>query len=490
MAGVGKNSILKGAILTVSMRWTDRLIGFISTLILARLLVPDDFGIIAMASLIIGLVDVFLDLGVNVALIQNRNPSSDHYNTAWTLRLAQTSIAALVIVLAAPFAATYFNDARITLALRVMAIGIFLVGLENIGTITFQKEMRFGLDFRFAFTKRIAGFLATMAFAWLLQNYWAMVIGTIIGRSVGVVLSYQMHSMRPQLSLAKLADIFSVSQWVLINSIGNYLNRNLHKILVGRRTNAVTIGGYTLADEISAMPSTEVLAPLNRVLFPAFVSAKHDLGELKRMFLLAQGVQSLLGCAAGAGLALIAHEAVLVLLGEKWLFVVPFVQILALANVVESITTSSGYVFLTLNKLRYAAVFHWSQLAFFVLMVFLIFPASGAIGIAWLRLLTVVAGLSLSVFLLTRVLPNISLANIVSVILRPLLGIMVMALAILGIDRLVGSNLMLSLTLKILTGAITYPAAVLLIWRIFGKPEGAESYLINQFRLVSKKKNY
>ena len=87
-------SVARSALITVAMRWTDRSIAFVSTLILARLLVPEDFGVIAMASLVIGLADVFFELGVNVALIQNKTPSQEHYDTAWTLRLIQTTLAA------------------------------------------------------------------------------------------------------------------------------------------------------------------------------------------------------------------------------------------------------------------------------------------------------------------------------------------------------------------------------------------------------------
>jgi lipopolysaccharide exporter len=173
MRGAGRTSVFKGAILTVSMRWTDRLIGFGSTLILARLLVPADFGVVAMASLVVGLADVLLSLGVNVALIRNHNATPAHYNTAWTLRLAQSAIAATVVFVAAPAAALYFNDPRIIPVLRFMALGMLLVGMENIGIITFQKEMRFGLDFRFVFLKRIVGFLTTILAAWLLRSYWA-----------------------------------------------------------------------------------------------------------------------------------------------------------------------------------------------------------------------------------------------------------------------------------------------------------------------------
>jgi len=482
MAKPGKTSVTKGAILTVSMRWTDRLIGFISTLILARLLAPEDFGIIAMASLVVGLVDAFLALGVHVALIQNNNADQAHYNTAWTLRLAQLSIAAALIFLAAPHAAVYFNDPRIIPVLRFMAVGMLLMGIENIGIVSFQKEMRFGMDFQFAFVKRIAAFVITITAAWVLKNYWALVIGNLAGRAIGVVLSYQMHSMRPRFSLEKVKEIFSFSQWMLVSSIAAYLNRSLDNMLVGRHENATVVGGYTLANEISAMPTTEVLAPLNRVLFPAFVEAKKNLDELKRLYLLAQGVQSLIGMAAGVGLALVANEAVAVLLGDKWMFVVPFVQILALAYVIESIATSAGYVLITLGRVRSAAFVSLLQVGLFAAGVFLILTDIEAYQLAVVRVAAVLAGLIVSFWLLKLALSNISLMDIIRTVIRPFLATGAMAMAVIAMGEVVHAGPLVELFIKIVTGVLSYPLAILLMWYLVGQPEGAELYLLNKVR--------
>jgi O-antigen/teichoic acid export membrane protein len=490
MPDAGRTTVFKGALLTVSMRWTDRLIGFVSTLILARLLAPADFGIIAMASLVVGLVDALLALGVHVALIRNLNATPAHYNTAWTLRLAQSAIAATAIFLAAPKAAIYFSDPRVIPVLRFMALGMLLMGIENIGIVTFQKEMRFGLDFRFLFLKRVISFLITIAAAWVLRSYWALVIGNLAGRGVGVLLSYQMHSMRPRFSLEKLREIFSVSQWMLLDSIGSYLNRNLDKVLVGRRADATIVGGYTLASEISAMPSTEVLAPLNRVLFPAFVGAKHDLAELKRLYLLAQGVQSLLGISAGVGLALVAPEAVLVLLGAKWLFVVPFVRLLALTNAVEAITTSGGYVLITLGKIKSAVLINWLQVIFFAVGVFLLLPGADALQMASIRVVTVLAGFFLSVWMLIRTLSNVSLLDIVRTVSRPLLATVVMAAAVISIGEATHFSALFELLLKVAVGMLTFPTAVILMWMLAGRPRGPESYLLDKAQLMlAKRKN-
>src|SRR5574343_1343215 len=147
-------SAARGAVIVVAMRWTDRLIGLFSTLILARLLVPADFGIVAMASIVVGLVDTLLALGVGSALIQNRNAGREDFDTAWTLGIIQGAVVATLIWFAAPYAAESFRDPRVQDVVRVMAFTTFLGAFENIGVVAFQKNMEFGRDFRYFLFRR------------------------------------------------------------------------------------------------------------------------------------------------------------------------------------------------------------------------------------------------------------------------------------------------------------------------------------------------
>jgi len=254
-----------GALIVVGTRWVDRLIGFISTLILARLLAPEDFGIIAMASLVIGLIDVLLDVGVSTALVHNRNATQDDYDAAWTLRLIQSALSALVVLAAAGPAAEYFRDPRVAGVIQVLALTMLLSGFENIGVVSFQKKMEFGIEFRFLFIKRTVGFVIAVIMAWYLHSYWALVIGSLGGRATGVGLSYAMHPMRPRLSFVRMKSLLSFSTWNLLRGIAGYLNENLHRFIVGGRESTTLMGSYTLGSDIAAMPSTELLSPLSRV---------------------------------------------------------------------------------------------------------------------------------------------------------------------------------------------------------------------------------
>ncbi len=477
--------VVRGAFFIVGMRWLDRFIGIISTLVLARVLIPEDFGLIAMASLVIYLADVFFDFSVHAALIQNPAPGPGHFNTAQTLRLLESSVAAMLLIAVAPFAAIYFRDERVVDVIRVLGASLMIAGLENIGIVTFQKEMKFGQDFIFVFTRRFTGFIVTLVAAWLLESYWALVIGTVAQRIAGVAASYVMHPMRPSLSLEKFREIFGFSQWMFVRALGDYFANMSHRLVVGGRENAQVMGGYSLAGDMAVMPSTELLMPLNKVLFPAFVSLKHDIAKLKRAYLLAQGVQLLVAVPASVGLAMVATEAVGLFLGDKWASTVGFLQVLALVGLISSFFSSGNFLLITLGFTRAVAVYVWCQALAFLALAFMVFPAAGAMGVAYLRLGVAVGGAALFAATLVHLFPALKLSELMANTVRPVLGALLMALAIFWAGPLQNSfPIFMVFILKILIGVSTYSLAILLMWRLWGCPQGAETYL---FELVKKR---
>ena len=480
MFGKKSRSIAGGAVIMIMMRWVDRLIGIVSTLILARLLVPDDFGIVAMASLVVGFIDIIFDLGVNVAVIQRKNPDQAFYNTAWTLRILQSACVASLLVILAPFAADYYNDARVTNAIRLMALSVFVVSFENIGIVTFQKELDFVADAKFTLSKRLVGFFVTIVMTLILDSYWGMIIGALCGRSFSTVLSYVVHPMRPSLSLFHFKDIFSISQWVLVKNISQYLDRSLHIILVGGTSKTHITGGYTLASEISDVPGTDLLAPINRVLFPAFAQVKDDRTQLTKLLLMAQSIQVMITFPACIGFVLTAREIVPVALGEKWLFIVPFIQVLALSNIIQSISSSANYVLTVIGQIRVLAISSWVQIIVFGIGVAIFQSQLDAELIAKIRFAAIALTFSLSYYILTRFIPTLSILQMLRGIIRPALGCAAMIAALLAIDNAIVLPAALMLALKVAVGGVSYSAVVLMLWHVSGRPEGAERYLIDK----------
>lgn len=481
------NSIIKGTFFTVSIRWVDRLVGLVSTFILARILTPEDFGIVAIATLSVGLTNVFLNMGVQVPLIKIQDATKAHYDTAWTIKVLQGFLVTSILLLTSPFIAEYFNAERSLEPLYFLAFMPFLTGLQNIGLVDFHKNMQFDAEFRYLVTRRILGFLVTVVLAWTLRSYWALVFGSLATALIGTVLSYVLHPMRPSLSLKEWRPILSISQWMLLKNVGNYLKENLQNFFVGRWFSSSVLGSYTLAAHISVMPSSELLAPFNRVLFPAFSRHQNNWPELKRLFLLAQGLQTLIVMPAAVGLALVAQEAVPLLLGSKWLAAIPFVQILAWIGFFEAITTSSGYVMLVLGYVRLNVMVSFIQVGAFAALAMFVASGSDAIEIAWFRLIVAVVG-ALSTFVLVRIVfPVVAVGDFVRNAYRPILGVLAMAVLLYNIDKYMVYPLPILLIYKIVCGIFAYVLTVLFIWFLCKKPDGAESYLINKFIFTLRK---
>jgi lipopolysaccharide exporter len=472
-----RDSIARGAMFTVGMRWISRVIGLVSTLILARLLVPEDFGIAAMASLGVGLAATLLDVGVNIALIRNPKATIEHYESAWTLRLLQAGVVMLLLVAAAPWAGDWFRDERVTPVMMLMALNVFLIAFENIGIISFQKDMQFGKELRYLVLNRLFGLVCTVILASWLRSYWAMVLATTLTSVFAVAHSYVAHPMRPRISFNRFRELIAVSQWMLVQNVSGYFDQNLHRILVGRRDEPATVGAYTLATELAALPSTEVLQPLNRVLFPAFVAVKHDLVELKRMLLLAQGVQVLLALPAAVMLSVLASEVVALLLGPKWMASVPLLQALSLGYVFSAVQSSAWYANITLGQERLCAALSWIQVAMFGIAATLVWPSAQAQDIAWIRVGVSGIGLFMQLWVLKRALGNVSMVELIESAWRPVLAVSAAVGVGLAVPWPEGPAALLLMGKLVLHGAVGV-AVIWLLWRISGRPDGAERYLL------------
>jgi O-antigen/teichoic acid export membrane protein len=242
-------------------------------------------------------------------------------------------------------------------------------------------------------------------------------------------------------------------------------------------------GGYTLASEISDVPATDLLAPINRVLFPAFARAKENMNELIKLLIRAQAVQVMVTFPACVGFIMTARELVPVALGEKWMFIVPFIQILALSNIIQSINSSANYVLTVIGKMRLLAVTSWIQLAVFGVGVMVLRTGLDPERIAQVRMAAIVLTFGVSYYILMRNVPGLTVSMLLRGVGRPVLGCAAMVFALLGLQAEVALQPWLMLLLKVAVGAVVYCAVVLVLWRLAGRPEGAESYFLDKLRL-------
>jgi len=214
------------------MRWAIRGIGLVSTVILARLLTPDDFGVVAMAMVAVALLEVFTQSGVDLALLRTTEPTREHYNAAWSLEIIQGVLLAIVLFMTAPWVGSHFDDARVTDVIRVLSLRALIGGFQNIGVVNFRRDLAFGREFQFGVFKKLSTFVVTIASALILNNYWALVIGQVVGKVLEVGISYRMSAYRPRFSLERVGEIWGFSQWLILSRFARLVNKQFDRWVV------------------------------------------------------------------------------------------------------------------------------------------------------------------------------------------------------------------------------------------------------------------
>jgi len=209
--------VVHGGIWVFGLRITDRSFKLIRTIILARLLAPNDFGLFGIAMLALATLQGFSRTGFDQALIQKKEDTEPYLNSAWTVQIIRGFILAIILLVGAPLVGIFFEEPRAIMLVRVLGASVFLENLKNIGIVYFQKEMEFHKQFVYQFSGTIADIAVAIPAALILQSVWALVFGLLAGNFVRVIVSYIIHPYRPSFRLDwdKSKELFNFGRWVL-----------------------------------------------------------------------------------------------------------------------------------------------------------------------------------------------------------------------------------------------------------------------------------
>ncbi len=482
MSSVG-DRVAAGAAWMIGLRFLQRSLGLISTVILARLLVPEDFGLVAMALIVYAFVEIIGGFGFDLALIRDQEAEDRHYHTAWTLNLAYKLFAALVIAVFAPVFAGFFGDPRVEEVLYVIAIIVAIRGLENIGVVAFRKELTFNREFNFRLASKVFRVAVTVLLAVLFANYWALVLGSLAGAVAGVLLSYWMHPFRPRFGLSGARELFNFSRWVLLHNFATYANTRGPDLIVGRMVGADALGLFRVSSDIAKLPSEELYAPIMRVVFPGFSKIAHDLPRLRRAYLSAQGFVTAATVPAAVGLVAVAEPLVWVLLGTNWLEAIPLIQVLGLLGVTTILHGNRYSLFMALGKPYWVFFFVFLHAVITLpLMVYMLSAGFGITEAVWAKLAASLLLMPPGVWLVCYYL-RMRAVEFLAVVWRPVFCSAAMAFAIWGVlgalpEVETFGRAAAALAVMIPLGVTVYGGLMLLTWYGLGRPEGPETRVV------------
>ncbi|HEY0832444.1 MAG TPA: lipopolysaccharide biosynthesis protein [Azospirillum sp.] len=468
--------MVRGSAWMTLSRWMVRSIGLISTLVLARILSPADFGIIALAMLVVAFIEVVAESGQGMALVRLRDPKPAHYDAAWTLQILLGVLLAVLITAAAPYAARFFSDDRLAAVIHVLALRAFLNGFISTGIAQYRINLRYDRLFRYFVYSKLASFAIGVVLAVALQNYWALAIAMVGEKVVAVAASFLMHPYRPRLSLAKMGEIWGFSAWVLVQAMADYLARQIDAFWIGRLGTPAALGTYKIAEDMATAPTYALTMPMAFALFPIYAHLSDDGETLRRTALRGVATAALVAGLLGVGIASTAAEFVGVVLGPQWAMAVPLVAWHALSGIGTALTNNIATVLQVAGSARLAAALGWVRAGLLAAVLSIVaLGVSGGdleiIAAARTATLTIVTLGYLAVLVRTLDVPA---AGAVAALWRPALAAGVMALAIHEAAALPTGWPLLDLLVKAALGTAAYGATLFAAWRLSGRPEAVE----------------
>lgn len=480
-----KRRIGTGAVWIIISRWGVRSLGLISTLILARLLMPEDFGLIAMASAVYAAVSSLGSLGTQTVLVSLRDIDDHHFNTAWTISLLTGVLIALTIYFAAPLAAGYYNEPRVTFILQWMSLGAVLSHAVNPKLALLLKRLEFSRDFSYLLTSKLLSVGVTTTAAFWLGDYRALVLGSIASSAIAATLSYLYVPYLPRPDLSARKEILGFSIWLLLRNVSFMGMNKLDQAIIGPFFGPAQLSFYYMGSELGNMLTGEVGMPLGRALLPGYALV-HDQKDRLQRALRISFAAVLVVLPLGFGLCAVADPLIVLLLGAKWAAAAPLFGMMCIAGALRVLRSPFGPMFLATGYVRaIALISSGGALAL----------ALGAWQLAGLRALEVIALLQIAirslmliaVMLLARSACGIGVAALVSMFMRVLLSSLVMLIALQQVSEHLALPLFLQIAALGLLGVGIFALVQSILWLLSSRPFGPETLTLDVLAKLRKK---
>jgi O-antigen/teichoic acid export membrane protein len=466
--------LVHGSAWSIGLRWSARMLGLISTVILARLLTPADYGIVAIAGLIVGSLEIFAQTGQYGAIVRHPNPTREHYDSVWTVSLLLGLGLGVMILAMTPLTTAYFHEPRAKLVVEILALRTMMSGLQNVGTMNFGRNLNFRRQFYFRVIPEFVAFVVTIGFAIALRNYWALVIGIMCQSATTIVLSYLMEPHRPRICFSKVREIWSFSIWTLVKNLGTYVNSQIDKVAVGGFAGAAAMGRYDVARDVAVSPSQELINPIVATLMPVMARVQFDPEKRRDLYLTTLSWSALICTSTSVGVALVAEDMADLVLGPKWHDVWPLMPWFALSWGIVGLTSGISSVLLALGHAYASARLQWTRNVGFALTIFpvaYIFQDLQAIVMTRFFVTLVVSPTMF--YALSRAL-DVPLRDFAVALWRPMMAGAVMAAVVLALNAGLPFHGPPRLFLDIVTGAMAYGATLMVLWTRNGRPAGPE----------------
>ncbi len=344
--------IVSGAAWNTLSQLGRQVISLATIMVLARLLRPEDFGLVAMSYVVKTLAYIFASMGIGSAIIQKKEIDEGYLSTAYWASVTSGIVIALIVSICSPLVARFFHRQELT-AIIIVTSSIFVFGgVSATHRDYLERNMRFKQIAIIDFFGNCAGSVAAIAMAVQGMGYWSLVIQEIAATAFKVPLFWKMSKWHPKFIFhrEKFKDLFGFSVYVLMSNLLNFFNRNGDNIIIGRFLGATQLGFYDLAYSLMLKPLQYISHTTSRALFPALSKVQDDKKLVRKTYLQMVKIISLITFPMMTGLAIIARDIIMLIYGPKWESAIPVFTILCFVGAWQSVGTTVGTILLSQGR--------------------------------------------------------------------------------------------------------------------------------------------
>lgn len=357
------NKTVKSSALLILESVSKKLVGLVSTLILARLLTPEDFGIVAIATLAFGLLEVFSYTGSGQYIHTSKTINDNILDTAFTYNLLLKSSIALIFACFIPFVVDYYDDERLYSVLLIFSLMLAIQGLENPQVNVLQREQNYGRIVKMIVIAKVISTLIAITIALLTKSYWALVGGQFVAYTLPVAGGYLVAPRKPKLTLVNIKDQFSYSGWLIPSSMMGYARGQIDTILVTRLFEAATLGSYHVMKYLCFIPSLHLVEPMTRPLLAQLSSIRDNKEYFAKMFNVSLLVTLAIALPISNMMFYYADVIIGLFLGKQWVEYSHMFSLFALLVTVNAITQHADRNFLIFSNTRMSFLFQLATVA-------------------------------------------------------------------------------------------------------------------------------
>ncbi len=323
-----KSKVISGLFWKFAERSGSQIIRFVVSVILARLLTPEDYGLIGLITVFVTIASVFADSGLGSALVQRKEADDEEFSTVFYFSMVFSFILYGILFVSAPFIARFYNEPQLVSVVRVLALSVIIGGFNSVQQAYVQKTMQFRRLFLSTLVGTLISAFIGIGMAYRSFGVWSLVGQQLSMQAVSVIVLWFTINWRPKLlfSFQKAKRLFSYGWKLLCSSLLDTTYTNVYSLVIGKVYTTTELGYYNQGKQFPFLIVANISGTVGSILFPVLSEAQDNRDKMKAMLRRAMVTSTFLVFPAMAGLAAIAKPLTIILLTEKWLPAVPFIQ--------------------------------------------------------------------------------------------------------------------------------------------------------------------